>query len=234
MPTFTVLPVTLADSVDITRNNMSACWTNPSWRLSWTNVNKTLPYHISQVSLRTPHNLVADPARRRHQKAVNESGELVGYCRWVLPEGDPEETGKLWKEAKVKEAEELGEEEKAKLKRDYDSADFKPDSRLDVLDEPMSTRKKELMAKKNYFVLDFLTVHPDHRKQGIATKLVESGLREAEKFGFDVFVLAMEPALGLYQRTGFTLLDQFECDDSEFGGEGKYRWYLLEYIVNKE
>ena len=78
-----------------------------------------------------------------------------------------------------------------------------------------------------------MAVHPDHRRQGIATMLVEGGLREAEKMGFDVFVVAKGAGLGVYQRAGFQLLDKIVIDYSEFG-EGAEEFCFLEYKVKKE
>jgi ribosomal protein S18 acetylase RimI-like enzyme len=76
-------------------------------------------------------------------------------------------------------------------------------------------------------VLDCLAVHPDHRRQGIASMLVDSGLKEGEKTGFDTFVMACEDGKGVYERAGFKLLDQIVQDDSEFGGDGAHASYFF-------
>ena len=73
-----------------------------------------------------------------------------------------------------------------------------------------------------------MAVRPEYRGQGIATNLVESGLRAVEGIGLDVCVLAMKTALGVYQRAGFTLLEYTIQDDSKFGGTGEYGAYFLE------
>ena len=71
-------------------------------------------------------------------------------------------------------------------------------------------------------VLDYLAVHPDHKGQGIATMLVESGIREAQKMGLEVFVLAFKAGLGVYYRAGFKLLDQLIQDTKPYGGTEEY------------
>lgn len=76
-------------------------------------------------------------------------------------------------------------------------------------------------------VLDYLAVHPDHRRQGIASMLVESGCREAEKLGLDIFVHAMKDGLGVHLRAGFELVEQIIQDDSKYGGLGEYANYFL-------
>jgi GNAT superfamily N-acetyltransferase len=83
-------------------------------------------------------------------------------------------------------------------------------------------------------VLDYLAVHPDHRRQGIASMLVESGLKEAEKMGFDTFVSACEDGKGVYERAGFVLLESLVQDDSEWGGDGAHASYFLEKTVKKK
>ncbi len=82
-------------------------------------------------------------------------------------------------------------------------------------------------------VLDYLAVHPDHRRQGIALKLVESGLKEAEKMGFDTFVMACEDGKGVYEKAGFVLLEKVVQDDREWGGEGEYTSYFLDKTLEK-
>jgi N-acetylglutamate synthase-like GNAT family acetyltransferase len=57
-------------------------------------------------------------------------------------------------------------------------------------------------------VLDCLAVRPDHREHGIATKLVESGLKGADKIGFDTFVVSKNAGLRVYQRAGFTIMER--------------------------
>ena len=57
--------------------------------------------------------------------------------------------------------------------------------------------------------------------------LVESGIKEAEQMGLDIFVLAFKAGLGVYKRVGFKLLDQIIQDDSKYGGKGEYGVYFL-------
>jgi len=80
-------------------------------------------------------------------------------------------------------------------------------------------------------VLDYLAVHPDHQRQGIASMLVESGVKVAEKLHFDTFVSACEDGKKVYERAGFVLLDQIVQDDRQWGGEGAHAYYFLERVV---
>jgi ribosomal protein S18 acetylase RimI-like enzyme len=70
-------------------------------------------------------------------------------------------------------------------------------------------------------------VHPEHQGKGIATALVQSGMKEAEKLGLDVFIQAMQAGLGVYTRLGFHIEREIVQNDSKFGGPGDFSDYLM-------
>ncbi|GKT47216.1 uncharacterized protein ColSpa_07397 [Colletotrichum spaethianum] len=92
-----------------------------------------------------------------------------------------------------------------------------------VLGEPKLTLKKGL---------DYLAVHPENKGNGVATALVENGMRLAEKTGVDVFILAFPAGLNAYKRLGFKEVHRGYQDDTKYGGEG-YWVTLLTYEVKK-
>lgn len=110
----------------------------------WTRANKDLSYVTIQGSIRYPHNLLKAPARRRHQKVVDANGLIVGYCRWILPEGCDQET---WKEAVVPR---VSEEQAETFKRESEASLWGGDHAMDVLDPPLEEMKQKWMKKKNY------------------------------------------------------------------------------------
>lgn len=106
---------------------------------------KIRDYVISQATQRFSHNLLGDPTHRRHLKAVDaKTGEIVGYVRYVLPEGS---SADLWAEAK---APAVSKELAAEAKKNFDAADWNHDDSMDPLDEPMTAIKKSLMEGKGY------------------------------------------------------------------------------------
>ena len=74
-----------------------------------------------------------------------------------------------------------------------------------------------------------MAVHPDNQGKGIGTALVESGMREAEKMGLDIFVLAFKAGVGVYKRLGFRIEQELIQDDSMYGGSGEYGIYYMIY-----
>ncbi|KAL2129169.1 hypothetical protein VTI74DRAFT_8122 [Chaetomium olivicolor] len=83
-PAFTITHVTAADGPALARANIPAFWADRHWQLVWRH--RTLEYHISQVALRYPRNLLRNRETARHQKAVDPvTGEILGYIRWSLP-----------------------------------------------------------------------------------------------------------------------------------------------------
>jgi ribosomal protein S18 acetylase RimI-like enzyme len=76
--------------------------------------------------------------------------------------------------------------------------------------------------------LDYLAVGPDYQRQGIGSRLVESGIQQANKLGLEIFLVAMGGnALAMYQKYGFKLIDQNSQDLRPWGFDDSYDTYIL-------
>ena len=109
------------DGAALAYNNMSAFWEDPNWRFGWSK-DITLDFLIEQSTKRQPRNLLRQREKTRHLKAVHPvTGELVGYARWILPDGKiTKEDGELeWKEALVPD---VGGEERKRIEEVAESA----------------------------------------------------------------------------------------------------------------
>ncbi|EFQ36031.1 acetyltransferase [Colletotrichum graminicola] len=218
---------TVADSDELTRNNIPAFWADRHWNLAWRH--RTLEYHISQVAKRTPRNLLSNPETKRQQKAVDPAtGRIVGFARWYLPgshsttaDGTP-----TWPDAVVPA---VTSEEEAEIQRVAKTAHWDPNEESDELIIPIREAKDEILAKKPYMRLDYLAVHPDNQGKGIGTLLVESGMKQAEELKLDIFVHAMKAGVGVYKRLGFYIEKEFFQDDTKYGGEGEVYTALMIY-----
>lgn len=148
MPQYIITNCTVADAADVARNNMSAFWQDPNWRLVWREQPAGLPYVIKQCTDRSPRNLLKDRADHRHLKAVDpETGRFVGYIRFVLPPRlvGTGTGGPVWPEAQTPD---VAAEEREEIERVASAADWTHAE--DDLDPPLTRKKAELMAKKEY------------------------------------------------------------------------------------
>lgn len=102
------------------------------------------------MTKRYPRRLISDPETSRHQKLIDlETGRLLGYVRWVLPEshavlanGEP-----AWPEAM---APVVSLEEEAEIKRVAEATTWNPNNDTDPLDEAVRVIKDKIMARKPY------------------------------------------------------------------------------------
>lgn len=233
---------TVEDSDELTKNNISAFWSNTNWRLAWTH--RTLETHISEMAKRAPHNLISGREQKRHQKAVDpETGRIVGYIRWLLPpshtrlaDGTP-----AWPEAIVAA---VSEEKKAESERLAETIVWDPQPGADALIRPIQQAEDEILAAKSYMReflllrndvdvlklltgLHYLAVRPDSWGKGVGTALVRSGMKQATALGLDIFVHAFAAGVKVYQKCGFQVEREFLQDDSEYGGDGKHYTALM-------
>ncbi|OIW28767.1 acyl-CoA N-acyltransferase [Coniochaeta ligniaria NRRL 30616] len=230
MSSFIIKTCTVADGPAIGRNNVAAFWTDKTWIQIWGD--RTQEHVAEQAAKRGRRNLLLDRAHRRHLQAVDaETGAVVGYARWVLPDGgcsgdDSDPCHRLWTEAQIPD---VDEEVRREAERQSASADWTfTRGPIDGIDAPIEAMTAKLRAGKRYMVLDYLCVPPAFRRRGIASALVRRGLEEAEKLGFDTFVLAMRAGLRVYQKAGFVLLDHVLIDATEYGGDKDYGGWCLE------
>ncbi|KAI0603489.1 hypothetical protein F4775DRAFT_533908 [Biscogniauxia sp. FL1348] len=225
MSPYAVRGCVAADGPALAYNNISAFWTDPTYVLLWGD--KTREYMIEQASKRYPRSLLTDRDHKRHQVVVDsETGSVVGYSRWILPDRLASE----WPDAQTPAVSDREEKEYTEA---FESADWSGRPGMDEIDVPVTAIKNKLLGRREYMILDYLAVHPDNWGHGIGTLLVEAGIAQAEKMGVDIFVLAYKAGLGVYLRLGFTLLDQLIQDDSKYGGRGEYGTYFLEMEVEK-
>ncbi|OQO11718.1 hypothetical protein B0A48_03445 [Cryoendolithus antarcticus] len=219
-----IQPCTTHDGLAIATNNVGAFWRDASWILIWGT--KTETYVASQAALRWPYNLLQNQAHHRFFKGVDsESGKLLGFVRWDLP--DVPGASELWIEGRVPSVE---LEVEAVLKKAKESADWEYIE--NDLDAPIGAAMRRLKEGQGYLVLDYLAVHPDNSRKGVGTALVEHGLRKAADLGLDVFVHGKDAGLPLYSKCGFELLERLWIDDAELGGRG-YGAHLMVWRCSK-
>ncbi|KAK0620093.1 acyl-CoA N-acyltransferase [Immersiella caudata] len=221
---YRITTVTVNDGQDMGRNNIVAFWTDPSWRLGWT---IPLDRLVRCNEMRGSGSLLRDRDTKRHLKAVDEDGKLVGYVRFKLPDGD--EWRNAWPEAKTPE---VPEEERKQLEGLYarGSKEWEAGVRdLPLVDEPVSGMSRKLHdERKGHMEIELLAVHPDHRNRGTGTRLVKRGIEMADQLGLDMYVVAFEGGYPVYKGSGFEILEHLELDNSVYGGAGVLHRYFME------
>ncbi|KAK6069573.1 hypothetical protein SCUP515_08921 [Seiridium cupressi] len=226
MPTYKIERCTVEDAAGLARNNMSAFWTDPTWILIWEE-GRSRESVIEACTLRMPNNLLNNRAHKRHLKAIEvETGTIVGYVRFVLPDrlsGD-------WLDAQTPDA---TAEEKEEFAQRSARADWTFRKGPGNIDEPVRVIKEKYRGHKEYMELDYLAVQPAYRNRGIASMLVAAGVAESERMGIDIFMLAYKAGLGVYRRLGFNTLETLIIDDTPWGGKGEYGCYFMERTVKK-
>ena len=76
MAPFVISQCRVADGAALAANSIPAFWADPNWVLAWRH--RTLEYHVSQIALRFPRNLLNNRVALRHQKAVDlETGRIL-------------------------------------------------------------------------------------------------------------------------------------------------------------
>lgn len=118
-------------------------------------------------------------------------------------------------------ASESGEEEVV----GFCDIDFRPPPPLDAALFNLLKQSNNIVRQRPY--LSDLSVHPNHRRMGIASTLMFESESRAIKLGFDELFLGVastnESALIMYEGMGYTALDYF----SGVGGSGEREYVQL-------
>lgn len=125
-----------------------AFWTEPTWVHLWRG--RTQEYMLAQYCRRTPHTILMDRPHRRHQQVIDtETGTVVGYSRWTLPDFKVPnlDYDTLWPEAQVPP---VKPEQAQFFQAEHKAADFNPNKSLYGLDEPADAIMEKLEVSKPY------------------------------------------------------------------------------------
>ncbi|KAH7015009.1 hypothetical protein EDB80DRAFT_706850 [Ilyonectria destructans] len=223
MPPYKIeFPCTVDDGAALAKSNISAFWEQTWWSILWPN--RTLDSIIEAAGARMPKLLLKERDIRRHQKVIDvESGEIVGYARWLLPASRKGE----WLEAQTPD---VSDEEKRALNKPYERADWNYREDMGALDDHIHQWRRKY-EHGDFIVLDYLGVRPDHHRQGVGSMLVQSGVEMAQSLGLDIFLVAMgRKALGMYLKAGFELLDEASHDLTPYGANESYETF---YVVKR-
>ncbi|CAI7604187.1 unnamed protein product [Penicillium pancosmium] len=202
---------TVEDTELLARNNITAFWEMTWWRMLW--IDTSLDTIIKNSALRMPHNLLTGRLVRRHQKIIDHgTGQIIGYARWILPEV----CAPCWLEAQTPD---VSEDNKRVFENQFAEASWAIRDDMPGFDDPL-----EQMMKRNSPTEPYI----NHQRKGIASLLLESGIKQAKKLNLSIFLVAIgSKALALYQKYGFDLVDQNSQDLRPWGFHDSYDTYIL-------
>jgi hypothetical protein len=138
-----------ADASSLARNNITAFWNDPTWKLQWPE-EVTLDFLIEQSTKRQPRNLLRNRHNTRHQKVVNHvTGGLLGYARWILPSGhfDSNNGDTEWSEAQIPD---VSDEEKKQFMDLAESAWWDARDDMNALEDRILVVMDRLLAENIY------------------------------------------------------------------------------------
>ncbi|KAF6819062.1 hypothetical protein CMUS01_11781 [Colletotrichum musicola] len=228
-PPFTISGVTYDDAAGVAETSTLAFYhTDQHWRALWGST--PMDKIMRGASARMSQGLASDRARTRHIKAVyRATGKVIGYARWILPEDND---SIRWVDAKTREpsVQQAGAFEVAYEAYTEDGrARWMDGEMYKALDTPIREAEIEEMRAHEgpFLVLEYLAVHPDHQRKGVASTLVERGLEQADAVGMKVWVMSTAAAQPLYEKLGFELFRTVETDVTRFGISEPHRKALL-------
>lgn len=145
---YRVTSVTIEDGKDIGQHNVRTMWTDSAWRLGW-------QFPLEEVmrlgGMRGPANILRDRETKRHLKAVDEGGQLVGYARFRFPQVyKSQEWQDVWPETIVPD---ISKERREQLGIDESFAATIEkweggNEDLPLVDQPVSTTNKRLLETR--------------------------------------------------------------------------------------
>jgi len=207
---FSVQPVVPADAQGLAAAMMGAWHEDTHWHFRWED--PSLDNLVRWCAERLPWNLVNSTTTKRHQKAINiETGEVVGYARWLLPPDLAEKNA--WLEAHVSEA---SPDDYRLFEKKFKAAGYDEDATMpsavsgDVLQfrsTPLEEADARIMKDGPYLILDYMTVAPAFQRRGIANMLVQNGIEISDKYRQKAHVMATPAGLKLYQNHGFKIVE---------------------------
>ncbi|KAG4428808.1 hypothetical protein IFR05_015710, partial [Cadophora sp. M221] len=143
------------------------------------------------------------PWVKYHKMVEVESGKIVAWSRWHFPRP-------------------LKDEERGKMDPDY-FADIPAGANIALCEEwfgKLEDVELRYIDREGGFFINYLAVLPSHQRLGLGRQLLDIGLKEADKLGASVFLVATEAGEGLYRKAGFEEIERFTVDVRSWGGRG--------------
>ncbi|POR33930.1 Uncharacterized protein TPAR_05883 [Tolypocladium paradoxum] len=87
---------------------------------------------------------------------------------------------------------------------------------LSVSRDLRKERERVLKGLDEVCRLTFMSVHPDHQRQGLGSKMLERVCDEIDRLGWPAFVMASPAGVRLYAKFGFDVVGRVETCEGAF------------------
>ncbi|KAL3477092.1 acyl-CoA N-acyltransferase [Aspergillus californicus] len=95
--------------------------------------------------------------------------------------------------------------------------------RENMLDIPV-TRAKTKVVLPRRVELETIFTHPEFQRHGVATALLQWGIKEAQRLGAMMYLEATEEGRSLYSHNGFQAVKVVNFDATKYAGKGKHTY----------
>ncbi|RMJ25796.1 hypothetical protein PHISP_03355 [Aspergillus sp. HF37] len=160
---------------------------------------------------------LADPKTHVLVATEPESGTVVGYCRWVIPQGIGYDC----------QPEPLSDEGAAAV---ADPMQFAPrpmnEGVYNAFKSTLEEKRKE-HATDDDLILDFLATLPAHQGKGVGSMFLRWGLDKADAAQRRVYLEATPEGYPLYCKYGWRAVERVMVDFAPHGGEGSQSLVIM-------
>lgn len=73
--------------------------------------------------------------------------------------------------------------------------------------------------------------HPDYRRQGVAQKILDWGIKKADELGLEIFLEATPPSKPLFEKQGFVVIKENITTPETDDPDDAKRWKEMEEKV---
>ncbi|KAK1967560.1 acyl-CoA N-acyltransferase [Colletotrichum sublineola] len=183
-----------------------------------------------EVMTKSIRRWMSDPGAKL-TRALDADGRLVGWSCWIVKAGYEEEPAPVREPVTDAEAGQAkhGDPE---VQREQDPARVLGG----LMFRDMTSWEDNHLSGKTYMVLQALATDPRYQRQGIATRLVQHGIEEADSQRLPCWIHASPASHHLYVKAGFEEVGKSDYDLDEWapGGKGGNRgWgrYTFRYML---
>ncbi|KAH7242934.1 hypothetical protein B0J15DRAFT_565869 [Fusarium solani] len=200
-----IAAIDVLDAEDIVREiNLPAMQHGPLYRLMfppWADMTEAQQNEIVQWYAEG----LRDALRRKTVNFIQicaTDGTPLGFCGWAMEHG---------RHAGTKQSTVQSGQGQPLLPETLDLPAW-----LSVLSDLRKERERVLIGLDEVCRLTFMSVHPDHQRQGLGSKMLEQVCIEIDRLRWPAFVMASPAGVRLYAKFGFDVVGRVETSEGAF------------------